>query len=97
MGVARGDGVASIGNTMFNAWPRLARVRVVAEISTRTGGDVEKFWAADATVKRRVIDAFARTGAKLIVAEGIPPWANNADGWQRIGTTNYYVYFLSRP
>jgi hypothetical protein len=97
MGVARGDGVASIGNTMFNAWPRLARVRVVAEISTRPGGDVEKFWAADAALKRRVIDTFARTGAKLIVAEGIPPWANATDGWQRIGTTNYYVYFLPRP
>lgn len=97
MGVARGESVASIGNTMFNAWPRLARVRVVAEISTRTGGDVEKFWAADAARKRQVIETFARTGAKIIVAEGIPQWANNADGWQRIGTTNYYVYFLSRP
>jgi hypothetical protein len=95
MGVARGESVASIGNTMFNAWPRLARVRVVAEISTRTGGDVEKFWAADAALKRRVIETFARTGARVIVAEGIPPWANAADGWQRIGATNYYVYFLS--
>jgi hypothetical protein len=96
MGVARGASVASIGNTMFNAWPRLARVRVVAEISTRTGGDVEKFWAADAALKAKVIDTFARTGAKLIVAEGIPPWASGTNGWQRIGTTNYYVYFLPR-
>jgi hypothetical protein len=96
LGVAPGDGVASIGNTMFNAWPRLARVRVVAEISTRTGGDVEKFWAGDAALKSRVIESFARTGAKIIVAEGIPQWANSADGWQRIGATNYYVYFLSR-
>jgi 4-amino-4-deoxy-L-arabinose transferase-like glycosyltransferase len=96
MGIARGESVASIGNTMFNAWPRLARVRVVAEISTRTGGDVEKFWAADAALKRQVIETFARTGAKVVVAEGIPQWANNADGWQRIGTTNYYVYILSR-
>jgi 4-amino-4-deoxy-L-arabinose transferase-like glycosyltransferase len=95
MGVAQGDSVASIGNTMFNAWPRLARVRVVAEISTRTGGDVEKFWAGDAALKRQVIETFARTGARLIVAEGIPQWANATDGWQRIGTTNYYVYFLS--
>jgi hypothetical protein len=95
MGVARGDGVASIGNAMFNAWPRLARVRVVAEISTRTGGDVEKFWAADAALKRQVIETFTRTGAKVVVAEGIPQWANNADGWQRIGATNYYAYFLT--
>jgi hypothetical protein len=97
MGVVRGDGVASIGNTMFNAWPRLARVRVVAEISTRTGGDVEKFWAGDAALKAKVIETFARTGAKVIVAEGIPQWANSAQGWHKIGTTNYYIYFLTRP
>ncbi|HEX8423861.1 MAG TPA: hypothetical protein VF634_10645, partial [Pyrinomonadaceae bacterium] len=96
MGVTRGASVASIGNTMFNAWPRLARVRVVAEISTRTGGDVEKFWAADAARKAEVIHTFARTGAKVIVAEGIPPWTSPPDGWQKIGTTNYYVYVLSR-
>jgi hypothetical protein len=97
LGVAPGDGVASIGNTMFNAWPRLARVRVVAEISTRTGGDVEKFWAGDAALKAKVSETFARTGAKIVVAEGIPQWANSANGWQRIGTTNYYVYFLTHP
>ncbi|HJR06499.1 MAG TPA: hypothetical protein VJ842_04510 [Pyrinomonadaceae bacterium] len=97
LGVAPNERVASIGNTMFNAWPRLARVRVVAEISTRTGGDVEKFWAGDAALKARVVETFARTGARLIVAEGIPEWANAKDGWQRIGATNYYVYFLARP
>ncbi|HEY0101136.1 MAG TPA: hypothetical protein VGB76_19580, partial [Pyrinomonadaceae bacterium] len=97
MGVGRGESVASIGNTMFNTWPRLARVRVVAEISTRTGGDVEKFWAADAALKAKVIETFARTGAKVIVAEGIPQWSSQPDGWQKIGTTNYYVYFLPRP
>jgi hypothetical protein len=97
MGIAPNESVASIGNAMFNAWPRLARVRVVAEISTRTGGDVEKFWAADAAQKAEVIDTFALTGAEIIVAEGIPQWANATDGWQRIGATNYYVYFLTRP
>ncbi|HYP00911.1 MAG TPA: hypothetical protein VER76_12025 [Pyrinomonadaceae bacterium] len=95
MGVAPGERVASIGNTMFNAWPRLARVRVVAEISTRTGGDVEKFWAGDDALKARVVETFAQTGARLVVAEGIPQWANAHDGWQRIGATHYYVYFLS--
>lgn len=96
MGVAPDDKIASIGNTMFHAWPRLARVRVVAEIPSRPGGDVEKFWAGDAALKSRVIDTFARTGAKAIVAEGVPQWASS-DGWQQIGMTNYYVYFLPRP
>lgn len=96
MNVLPGDKVAAIGNTMFNAWPRLARLRVVAEISTRTGDDVEKFWAGDAALKSSVSETFARTGAKVIVAEGIPRWATNTDGWQQIGTTNYYAYFLPR-
>ncbi|MDX6271303.1 MAG: hypothetical protein QOD28_2526 [Acidobacteriota bacterium] len=97
LGVAPGEPVASIGNTMFHAWPRLARVHVVAEISTRpTGGDVEKFWAGDAALKARIVETFARTGARVIVAEGIPAWASNADGWQRIGATHFYVYVLPR-
>jgi len=95
MGVAPGERVASIGNTMFHAWPRLARVRVVAEISTRTGGDVEKFWAGDAALKAQVLETFARTGARVIVAEGIPQWASGTEGWQRVGATHFYVYVLS--
>jgi 4-amino-4-deoxy-L-arabinose transferase-like glycosyltransferase len=97
MGVRPGERVASIGNTMFHAWPRLARVRVGAEISTRTGGDVEKFWAGDAALKAQVCETFARTGARVVVAEGIPPWASAADGWRRVGATHFYVYALSRP
>jgi 4-amino-4-deoxy-L-arabinose transferase-like glycosyltransferase len=97
MGVRPGERVASIGNTMFHAWPRLARVRVAAEIPTRTGSDVEKFWAGDAALKARVVETFARTGARVVVAEGIPPWASAAQGWQRIGATHFYVYALPRP
>ncbi|HEX8130230.1 MAG TPA: hypothetical protein VF527_14090 [Pyrinomonadaceae bacterium] len=96
-GIGAGAPVASIGNTMFHAWPRLARVRVVAEISTRRGTDVEKFWAGDAALKAQVVETFARTGARVIVAEGIPQWASGTDGWQRVGATNFYVYVLSRP
>ncbi|HEV2802238.1 MAG TPA: hypothetical protein VGW12_17330 [Pyrinomonadaceae bacterium] len=95
LGIAQGEPVASIGNTMFHAWPRLARVRVVAEIPTRTGGDVEKFWAGDRALKAKVVETFARTGARVIVAEGIPPWAQETDGWRRIGATHFYVYMLA--
>jgi len=97
LGVGPNDKVAAIGNTMFHAWPRLARVRVVAEIPARPGGDVERFWAGDAALKTQVIAAFGRTAAKVIVAEDIPPWASPSEGWRKIGATNYYVYFLPRP
>jgi len=96
LGVGPNDKVAAIGNTMFHAWPRLARVRVVAEIPARPGGDVERFWAGDAALKSQVIAAFERTAAKVIVAEDIPRWALVPEGWQKIGATNYYVYFLPR-
>jgi hypothetical protein len=43
------------------------------------------------------LETFARTGARVIVAEGIPAWASGADGWQRIGATHFYVYVLPRP
>jgi 4-amino-4-deoxy-L-arabinose transferase-like glycosyltransferase len=97
MGVGTGEPVASIGNTMFHAWPRLARARVVAEISTRTGSDVDKFWAGDAALKAQVFETFTRTGARVIVAEGIPSWASGTEGWRRIGATHFYVYALARP
>ncbi|HZH30183.1 MAG TPA: hypothetical protein VEY11_05430 [Pyrinomonadaceae bacterium] len=96
-GIGAGAPVASIGNTMFHAWPRLARVRVVAEIPTRTGVDVEKFWAGDAALKARVLEIFAGTGAQVVVAEGIPQWASGTNGWRRIGTTHFYLYILARP
>lgn len=96
IGVAPGEPVASIGNTMFHAWPRLARVRVVAEIPTRTGSDVEKFWAGDAARKTQVMETLGRTGARVVVAEGIPRWASQPEGWRRIGATQFYVYAFAR-
>jgi hypothetical protein len=96
-GIGAGAPVASIGNTMFHSWPRLARVRVVAEIPTRTGIDVEKFWAGDAALKARILEIFARTGAQVVVAEGIPQWASATDDWRRIGTTHFYLHALPRP
>ncbi|HKP72665.1 MAG TPA: hypothetical protein VJT82_06990, partial [Pyrinomonadaceae bacterium] len=92
-GIRAGDSVASIGNTMFASWHRLSRVRVVAEISQRSGGEVEKFWRADESLRGQVVEAFKRTGARAIVAENT---GNQAVGgeWQRVGTTNYYVLYL---
>lgn len=93
LGIPPGARVGSIGNTMFHSWPRLARVRVVAEIPTRTGDDVEKFWAGDAALKAKVMGTFAQAGVTVVIAEGIPRWASATEGWQRLGTTNYFIYF----
>ena len=45
-------------------------------------------------VKAEVYDAFARAGAKAVVAEETPPTDEFAD-WQRLGDTHYYVHFLA--
>lgn len=90
IGVQPGDKVASIGNSMGAYWARLARVRIVAETPFK---DVDSFWAADHLVKSRVMETFARAGAKAIVAEKLPDYVSKT-GWQRIGKTDYYAYIL---
>jgi len=92
-GVQQNDRVASVGNTMFAAWPRLARVRVVAEIPAAPGGEAEKFWAVDGLTRARALAAIAGTGARVVVAEAGPGWAMQ-EGWQRLGDTNYLIYVL---
>jgi hypothetical protein len=75
-------------------WARMARVRIVAQILREdTGG----FWRiSNPREKAEVYDAFAKFGAKAIVAEETPPSVGFAD-WQRLGDTHYYVHLLAPP
>ena len=96
MGVQPGDKVACLkhSNRGHAPWARLARVQIVAEIYTSAFiSDSSKFWTADPSIKNRIIETFATTGATMIVDDEVPSWAS-AEGWQRIGETHYYVYFL---
>ena len=91
MGVVPGDRVARVGGTFGAGWARLLRARVVAEIP-RTSAP--KFWTSGSLVQERVIEAFRKTGAKVVVAQQIPPLEVFAatPGWQRIGNTDFYVF-----
>lgn len=91
MGFAPGDKVAYIGTSIGAYWAHLAGIRIVADIATP---DADSFWAADASVKNRAIEALQRTGAKAIVAV-TPPACADLNGWRRIGNTGYYAYLLS--
>ena len=95
LGVRPGAQVAVIGDAMYAAWPRLARVRVVAELPVQPAGNGAAFWTADEARKQQIIAAFAHTGAQVIVVEHVPQGVALA-GWQRIGQTDHYIYFLSR-
>jgi 4-amino-4-deoxy-L-arabinose transferase-like glycosyltransferase len=100
LGVQPGERVAVIGNTMFESWPRLARVRVVAEIPALPAGNLERFWAADENTQQQALTALARSGARVVVADTLPPIAMNRlkddklGCWQRLGQTERYLCFL---
>jgi hypothetical protein len=100
MGIGPGDQVGFIGYGLGSGyWARLAKVQIIAEITSEKTvdgfwqNDVDIFWHSDDEIKRGVIDAFAKTGAKAIVAQAWSAGASYA-GWQRIGNTDYFVYFL---
>ncbi len=93
-GVRPGDDVAIIGDSSDGCrWARMARVRIVAQILRE---DAANFWQKSSPrVKAEVYDAFARAGAKAVVAAQTPPTDEFAD-WQRLGDTHYYVHFLGQ-
>lgn len=91
LGVEPGAKVAIIGYGFDSFWARLARVRIVAEMP---GHEADAFWEGDPSFQAEVLQAFARTGAKAIVAERVPSYAT-LSGWYRVGYSNYYVYMLT--
>ncbi|HEX8814384.1 MAG TPA: hypothetical protein VF753_02690 [Terriglobales bacterium] len=92
-GVNPGDEIAIIGDSSDgDRWARAARVRIVAQILRE---DVKDFWAIpDATTRGGIYDAFARTGARAVIAEDTPPPSALAE-WQQLGNSHYYVHFLN--
>ena len=74
-------------------WARLARVHIVAELPNTDAGT---FAAADDSRRREVIDAFAKTGAKAVIATRVPENVT-LPGWEQVGQTDYYTLKLSQP
>jgi hypothetical protein len=100
LGVRPGDRVAYLGSPISAYWARLARVRIVAEVPLdyERKDDVFRtlrlvctqlgvFWRADEDTKKRVLDSFAGVGARYVVSNFVPPWANTT-GWHRLTTTS---------
>ena len=90
LGVVSGDKMAFIGDSFRAFWANLSGTRVVAEVRR---DKVPDFWQADAKVKGDLINAFARTGVKAVVAEK-PPTGADLNGWKKLPNTDYYVYLL---
>src|SRR6185436_6585595 len=98
--VQPGERVAVIGNTMYESWPRLARVRVVAEIPELPAGNLERFWSADGNTQQQALIALAGSGARIVVADRLSLVEMNRlkddklACWQRLGQTDRYFCFL---
>ena len=91
MGVVPGDLMASAGDTNNASWHHLLGVSIVAE--TPDTGKERFWWAGDPRVKAQVFQAFAKAGAKAVVADRMPLPDWSAD-WQQIGNTPYFVHLL---
>lgn len=90
LGLASNDKVAFIGHSTRGFWAHLSELRIVAEIRR---DKVSNFWKADDERKAQVINAFAGTGVKAVVAEK-PPAGTDLTNWRRIRQTDYYVYLF---
>lgn len=88
LGIQNGEPVGIIGYGYDSFWARLARVKIVAELPElqATG-----FWLGNESLRQSVLQAFAGTGAKVVVAEYVPAYAK-LNGWQQVGDSNYYIY-----
>jgi hypothetical protein len=87
MGLKTGERVSYMGDTLSDhVWAYLARVRIVAEIPQE---DTAIFWAANQTERGQATNWLAARGARVLVTRGVPGTA--ANGWRRVGDTDYYV------
>ena len=90
MGLTANDKVAFIGHSTRAFWAHLLNVRIVADIRT---DNISDFWTADPNLRSQVIDAFANTGVKAVVAEK-PLAGTDLTNWRKIRKTDYYVVIL---
>ena len=91
MGLKTGDRVSYMGDTLSDhVWAHLGEVTISAEIPQE---DERTFWAADAGERRQATDWLAASGAKVLVARGVPSTAMKS-GWRRVGETDYFVLGL---
>ena len=89
-GIHPGDAVAS-GNRGFNDyWARLARVRIVAEVSERDGATILETDPTARSAAQRVLLGVGES-VRAIVARAWPAQTGDPD-WRPIEGTDYFYY-----
>jgi hypothetical protein len=90
IGLQPGDHVSCLSLGVQLHWARLAGIKIVSEIPL---GDGNIFWTEDPEARRRVLEVFASTGAKVVVTTN-PPLSALDEGWIPLGNTAFYAHRL---
>jgi hypothetical protein len=90
-GVGQNDAVASGERAFDDSWARLARVRVVAEVSDRDGGAI---LATDPAVRAAAQRLLLEQNVRAVVARGWPALTGDP-GWRPIQGTDYFYYLVA--
>ena len=90
MGLKAGDPIAVIGDGNWCYWARLGKYKIV---STIMAGDAADLWNNTSGQREDLYRIFTSTGAKALVST-TPPSLVAGDGWQHVGTSEYYLRWL---
>jgi hypothetical protein len=83
IGVRAGDQIATVGAPFVDFYARIARLRVIAQVS-----DEAAFWKLPEPQSQAIESALAKTGAKVLVARDRPA-AFQERGWRQIPGTRF--------
>jgi hypothetical protein len=90
LGIGFGCPMARISSKVNDlGWARGLHATIVAEVDI---DHADEFWSAGQKTQDEVLEAFGKTGAKMVVAHvagsTLPP------GWRRLGRTPYWIHWL---
>jgi hypothetical protein len=88
-GIRPGDRVAAIGDTIADHyWAHLAGVTIVAQVPADS---VSTFLASGPERRMETMRLLARSGAKAVVTNNLPPLLLR-EGWREVGNTKYFIF-----
>jgi hypothetical protein len=73
-------------------WARLGRLRIIAEMPNT---DAAQFLTLPESTRAAAIDAFAKAGARALIAAGVPA-DKTLTGWEQLGGSSYYLLRLDQ-
>lgn len=91
LGVGPGDRIGFVGYAFGAYFARLGRMQIVAQIRAQ---DAAQFWEADPSRREAALEAFARAGARAVVADHTPA-GGPPEGWIRVTGTGHWVRLLA--